>query len=279
MKERVTFTLERDILDKLDRNIDGVNVRNRSHAVELILRKNFSDQGIKKALILCGGKGTRLRPITYEIPKSLIPVQGRPLIEHIFDLLKKYGVRDVILSVGHMKEKIIKHVGDGFKFGVNVTYLEEDGPLGTAGPLRLGKNLLKETFIVSNGDELKDVNIQEMLELHKTKNALCTMALTTSNEPSLYGVAKLSGSRIVEYLEKPRERVSNLINAGFYIMEPEVIEMIPKGFSMLETDVFPKLAETGGFHGFPFSGQWFDTGNIERYEKAIKEWRPISNRA
>ena len=137
--------------------------------------------------------------------------------------------------------------------------------------------MLTESFIVSNGDELKDINIEEMYQLHKESNALVTIALTTVEDPSKYGVARLSGSKILEFVEKPKkeEAPSKLINSGFYIMEPEVIDLIPKGFSMLEKDVFPKLAKMGRLFGYPFSGQWFDTGNIERYEKALKEWKDI----
>jgi len=149
--------------------------------------------------------------------------------------------------------------------------------LGTAGPLKLAKDLLKKTFIVSNGDELKNINIEEMYKLHKDNKALATIALTTVNNPSVYGVARLSGSKILEFVEKPKkeEAPSNLINSGFYILEKEVIDYIPKGFSMLEKDVFPKLAKQGKLFGYPFSGQWFDTGNLERYEKAIKQWKDI----
>jgi NDP-sugar pyrophosphorylase family protein len=278
MKQRITLTLDRNLLKKIDQRIDGLNIRNRSHAIELILKKHLEPR-IKTAVILCGGKGTRLRPITYEIPKALIPVQGKPLIDHIFDLLKKYNIKDVVVSVGYLKEKIKQHLGDGFRFGINITYIEEDKPLGTAGPLKLFKKIKqpKEAFIVSNGDELKNIHIQKMFELHQSKHALATIALTTVKDPSLYGVARLDGSRILEFVEKPAKNKapSNLINAGFYILEPEVIDMIPDGFSMLEKNIFPKLAKQGKLFGFPFGGQWFDTGNIKRYEKAIKQWKQI----
>ena len=148
--------------------------------------------------------------------------------------------------------------------------------MGTAGPLKLAKKYLKDSFIVSNGDELKNINIPRMFRLHKRKNALATIALTTVDDPSNYGVARLDGSRIVEFVEKPSNPPSNLINAGFYILEPEVIDMIPNGFSMLEKDVFPKLAKMGRLRGFPFAGQWFDIGNIERYRIAEKKWEGIT---
>jgi len=124
--------------------------------------------------------------------------------------------------------------------------------------------------------ELKDINIPRMYRLHKRKGALATIALTTVDDPSHYGVARLDGSRIVEFVEKPTNPPSNLINAGFYIIEPEVIDMIPDGFAMLEKDVFPKLAKMGRLRGFPFAGQWFDIGNLERYELAKKKWKGIA---
>ena len=199
------------------------------------------------------------------------------MTEHIFDLLKKHGIRDIVLCVGHLKSKIKDYFGDGSNFGVNITYVEEDEPLGTAGPLKLAKKYLKGSFIVSNGDELKNINIPRMFRLHKRKDALATLALTTVEDPSHYGVARLDGSRIIEFVEKPKKEdaPSNLINAGFYIMEPEVIDMIPDGFSMLEKDVFPKLAKLGRLRGFPFAGQWFDIGTIERYKLAEKQWKGV----
>ncbi len=278
MKERVTLTIDKRILEKVDGIVDGLSVRNRSHAIELILSRYMNFRELKTALILCGGKGTRLRPITYEIPKALVPVHGKPLIEHLFDLLKKYGVNDIVLSVGHMKEKIISEKDSWSRLGLNISFVEEGKPLGTGGPLRLARNRLTKTFIVSNGDELKNINVIDMYESHKKNRALATIALTTVKDPSRYGVARLEGNRIIEFVEKPRKdkAPSNLINAGFYLLEPEVIDRIPKkGFSMLEKDVFPELAKKGRLFGFPFPGQWFDTGNLERYERALKEWKGI----
>lgn len=277
MKERITITLDSELIQQIDKRVDGNIIKNRSQQIELLLTKSLGTYRPEKAVILVGGKGTRLRPLTLNMPKCMMNVRGKTIAEHLFDLLKKYGTRDVILCVGYMKEKVKEHYGDGSKFGVNITYVEEDEPLGTAGPLKLAKKHLKDSFIVTNGDELKNINIPRMFRLHKRKNALATIALTTVMDPTNYGVAKLSGSRILEFVEKPKadEAPSNLINAGFYLLEPEVIDMIPDGFSMLEKDVFPKLAKQGRLRGFPFEGQWFDIGNMERYELAKKKWTGI----
>ncbi|MBU0898682.1 MAG: NTP transferase domain-containing protein [Nanoarchaeota archaeon] len=279
MKERVTLTLDKDLIEKIDNRVDGINIRNRSHAIELYLTRHFKEDRIKTAVVLCGGKGTRLRPITYEIPKVMMPVQGKMLIEHIFDLFKKHDINNIVLCVGYLKDKIKEQIGNGFKYGVNVTYVEEDDALGTAGPLKLmqqqGK-LPTEPFIVSNGDELKDMDLNAMYEVHKKSSNLATIALAAVDNPSSYGVARLTGNKILEFIEKPENPPSNFINAGLYILDPKIIELIPDGHSMLEKDVFPKLAKDNNLFGFPFDGQWFDTGTPERYEKAIKEWKPLS---
>lgn len=276
MKERITITLDKNVVSQIDKRIDGIDIKNRSQEIELLLAEALGTNIPSKAVLLVGGRGTRLRPLTDKIPKALLKVKGKTIIEHLFNLLKKYGIRDAILCTGYLRDKIKEYFGDGSKLGIDITYVEEIEPLGTAGPLKSARKYLKDSFIVSNGDELKNINIPRMFRLHKRKNALATIALTTVDEPSHYGVASLDGSRIVEFVEKPTHPPSNLINAGFYILEPKVIDMIPNGFSMLEKDVFPKLAQLGRLRGFPFAGQWFDIGNIERYKIAEKSWKGIS---
>lgn len=276
MKERITITLDRNLISQIDKRVDGVDIKNRSQEIEAILEDALGANIPSKAVLLVGGRGTRLRPLTDKTPKALLKVSEKTITEHLFDLLKKYGIRDVILCTGYLKEKISECFGDGSKFGVNISYVKEDKPLGTAGPLKLARRHLNDSFIASNGDELKNINIPRMFRLHKRKNALATIALTTVDDPSHYGVARLDGSRIIEFVEKPTNPPSNLINAGFYIIEPEVIDMIPDGFSMLEKDVFPKLAKMGRLRGFPFAGQWFDIGNIERYKIAEKKWKDVA---
>lgn len=273
MKERLTVTLEKDILSSIDKTIDGSHIKNRSHAIELLLLKAFAGNVPKKALILAGGKGTRLEPITHEIPKPLIPIKGKPILQHIIELLKKHNIREVILSVGYKKEKIKEYFGDGSKFGINIVYTEEDKSLGTAGAVKLARQYLNDTFIIINGDNLYDIDITDIYLFHKQNNAVATMALTSTKEPSAYGVVELKGNKIVDFSEKPKKTSSNFINSGFYIAEPAILDLIPEGFAMLEKDVFPKLARQGKLFGYPFSGQWFDITTLKDYDKAIKGWR------
>ena len=277
MKERISLTIDSSILEEIDRKIDGHRVKNRSHAVELTLMQSIGKDAPKTAVILAGGIGKRMMPLTLEMPKPLITIHDKTLLEHLFDLFKKYKIKNIILSIGYKRDKIKETIGNGKRFGVNVTYVEETKPLGTAGPLRKAKPYLNETFIVSNSDELKDFDLMDMYKFHKDNNSIATIALATIEDPSQYGVARLQGTKIIEFIEKPKKEnaPSNLINSGIYIFEPEVLNYIKPGYAMLETDVFPKLAKEGKLQGYAFSGQWLNTGTLEHYEKAIKEWKDI----
>ncbi|MEA3254619.1 MAG: sugar phosphate nucleotidyltransferase [Candidatus Altiarchaeota archaeon] len=276
MPEKLTVELDDNILKRIDLMIDGSKIKSRSQAVEHLISGVINRENVKKAFILAGGKGSRMRPFTYEVPKPLIQVQGKPLLQHILDLLRKYDVRDVILSTGYMGDKIREYFGNGSRFGVQISYVEETESLGTAGPLNLARDLLDETFLMFNGDILANIDLHDFINSHAKNDGIATLTLKPVRDPSRFGVAELRGDRILRFIEKPESSVkSRLINAGVYILEPEVIDYVPKGKAMMETDVFPKLAEEGRLYGYPFDGQWFDTGTYEAYEKAIKGWKGV----
>jgi len=275
-RERLTITLRKDLVKELDAMVDGIKVRNRSHAIEVVVSKVLESKRVRKAVILAGGKGTRMRPLTYEMPKPMIPLKGKPLVQHIIELCRKYEVREIIMSIGYMGDKIRDHFGDGSHLGVDIKYVNEDEELGTAGPLLLAKEHLTGPFLMFNGDVLSDIDLGDLISFHAEQNALATIALTQVQDTSSFGVARLKGHRIVGFVEKPKGgEDSKLINAGVYVLEPEVLDYIPKGKSMLERDVFPKLSDEGKLYGYPFDGQWFDTGTPEAYERAIKNWKGI----
>lgn len=275
MDEIVSLRLNKSILDKVDRLVDGKKIKSRNEALEKIICRTVNRENVKTAFILAGGKGTRMRPFTYEMPKPLIPVQGRPLLQHILDLLRKYEIRDIIISTGYMCDKIKEYFGNGSKFGLDITYVEEKEELGTAGALNLSKDLLKDTFVMFNGDILTDIDLHDFIDFHSKNDGLATIALTPVEDPTRFGVADLKGDRIMKFIEKPKSHISNLINAGVYVLEPEVVRYVPKGKAMMETDVFPRLAAEGKLYGYPYDGQWFDTGTHDSYEKAIKNWKKI----
>jgi len=230
-----------------------------------------------KAIILAGGEGTRLRPLTSEIPKGMVRIRGKTITEHVIGILKRAGITEIYLSVGYKKEMMKEFYGDGKKFGARLAYVEEDPPLGTAGPLivlnRLGQQL-KETFMMVNGDNLLDVDIREMLKFHLAHGALATIALTGVKDPKHFGVAMLDGDKITEFIEKPRRPPSNLVNSGYYLLEPEVFSIVArKERAMMERDVFPELARRGKLFGFRCEGAWFDTGTHERLREVEEKWR------
>lgn len=275
-RKKLTVTVKKELIKNIDKIVDGRKIRNRSHATEYLIEAGLGINKVKKAIILVGGEGTRLRPFTYELPKALLPIQGKPMVQHVIELLKSHGITEILLSIGYKGEQIKDYFGNGSKFGLDIKYIAEKTPLGTAGPLRLAKKYLTETFFIVWGDILSEIDLTDFMHFHKNNEGLATVALTNVDDPSRFGVAAMKGSKIIEFVEKPtkNEAPSNLINAGMAIIEPEVIDKyVPKeGKAMVEYDVYPRLAADGKLYGYPFQGQWLDTGTHEAYEKAIKEW-------
>jgi len=228
---------------------------------------------VMKAIVLAGGYATRLRPISYALPKLLFPVLGKPMISWTLDLLDNIGVDEVVLGVNYLADSLRAEVGSKYK-GMEIRYSLEDVPLGTAGPLKLAstKIRLDETFIAMNGDVIADVDLAKMLNHHKQTNASVTDALHEVKDPSRFGVVQLDDmGRVIRFVEKPktREAPSRLVNAGIYVIEPEVLQMIPDTRKVsLEREIFTLLARDGKLIGFPFSGYWFDIGDLSEYQKA-----------
>ncbi len=275
-RDRLTITLKLDVLKKLDQSIDGVHIRNRSHAIESILIQALSNK-INQAVILAGGQGVKLRPLTYEIPKALIPVAGQPILEYLIKLLRDADVYQIILATGHLGEKIKDHFGNGSKFGVQIAYSPETKPLGTGGALLNTRKLLKKSpFLVVHGDILADMNLSELIAFHNQEQVVGTIALTTSPELSDYGMVALRGSKIVHFVEKPKkkDRISQLINSGIYVFEQQIFDYLGDSPYALLEDTFPRLAKEKKLAGFAFEGKWFDVTTAKNYEQAIKSWRP-----
>ncbi len=275
-RSRLTITLKKDIIKKLDEYIDGSRIRNRSHAIEYVLAKNFSPK-IKQALILAGGQGAKMRPFTYEMPKGMIPVNNRAVLEYTIENLRRFDVRDLIISIGHQGQKIKQYFGDGSKFGVKIQYIEQGKfQNGTAQPILQAKKIIgQKPFFVYYGDVLASIDLDDMSDFHLSNNGLVTMALTSVSRSADWGVVRLQGSRVYSYLEKPDQRkdLSNVINAGVYIFDPKIFDYLKPTMKRFEREVLPILVEQNKLYGYLFAGQWFDVGNPESYEKAIKHWR------
>lgn len=223
-----------------------------------------------KAIILVGGEGTRLRPMTCNCPKPMIPVANKPFLVHVFDYLKMHGITDIILSMGYRSEVIENYFGDGSDFGINLIYVLEDKPLGTAGAAKNAEKYLDGTCFIFNGDILTDLDLNEMLKYHREKEAKVTIALTPVEDPTQYGlVERTTDGRIERFIEKPSwDRVTtNMINAGTYIVEPDVFRYVPPAVNYsFEHGLFLVLLQTSDpMYAYPSNAYWIDIGTPSKY--------------
>ena len=232
------------------------------HFVDFDIKMN---DPISQAVIMVGGKGTRLRPLTDHRPKPLLPVLGVPCVEYVIRRLVESGVKEIIMACGYKSEDMVRSIGDGSRFGISIEFSYEDEPAGTAGSVKLLEDRLQETFLVASGDVLADVDLVAMGKAHRENDATVTMALTTVDKPTEFGIVGLDEQgRIYRFLEKPslEEVFSNLINAGIYILEREVLKRVPQGeFYDFSRNLFPDLMSNGfRLQGHVLQGFWKDIG-------------------
>lgn len=225
-----------------------------------------------RAIILAGGKGTRLRPITLYTPKPIVPIANRPLLAYQLELLKRAGVRDVIISLSYQPQRIEHSFIDGSDYDVNISYAIEASPQGTAGAYRNAASD-RETTLVLNGDIITDVDLGEVISFHRERGAAATIVLAPAPDPTEYGMVEADDQgRIIRFLEKPKpeEVSSNTVNAGIYVLEPKVLDYIPEGEPFtFEYGVFPKMRERGEpLYGYLWRGYWCDVGTPASYLRA-----------
>jgi len=221
---------------------------------------------------MAGGKGTRLRPLTCDRPKPMVPVVNRPMLEHVIDLLKLHGFCDILATLYYMPEVIMDYFGQGERFGVSMDYAVEDTPLGTAGSVKACEHLLDSTFLVISGDALTDINLTEAVEFHKAKGAIATIVLTRVTSPLEYGVVITDDDgRITRFLEKPSwsEVFSDTVNTGIYVLEPDVLRLFDPGVEFdFSKNLFPLILKKGlPLFGYVAQGYWSDVGNIDQYRQ------------
>jgi mannose-1-phosphate guanylyltransferase/phosphomannomutase len=225
---------------------------------------------LMKAVIMAGGEGSRLRPLTCNRPKPMVPIVNKPVMEHIIELLKKYGIRDIAVTLQYMPEIIKDYFNDGSEFGVNLKYFTEDVPLGTAGSVKNAEDFLDETFIVISGDAITDINLEKALIYHKEKSAMATLVLKRVECPIEYGVVVVDSlGKINRFLEKPSwgEVFSDTVNTGIYVLSPEVLKFIkPDQMFDFSKDLFPMLLKQNmPMYGFVTEDYWCDIGDLEAY--------------
>ncbi len=224
-----------------------------------------------KAVILAGGFGTRLKERVSDVPKPMASIAGKPFLEHQLNFLREQGVREIILTVHHMADKIKSYFGNGLRCAVDITYSEEETPLGTAGAIKKASKFLDDTFLVLNGDSYSKINLERFLEFHKSKLSKASMSLTSLEDIAHYGSVELDGSKIKGFSEKSAEK-RGLINTGIYIFEPVILDSIePEKNVSLEKEIFPRLAKEGKLYGYVYEGYFMDIGRPETYDKFRKD--------
>ena len=251
-------------------------VDDEQHVLDLVTRNEFlaDSETPSNAVIMAGGLGARMSPLTDYIPKPMLPIGDKPLMERIIDQLKVVGITQVNLAVHYKAEKISEYFGDGTDFGVEINYVSEDTPLGTAGALGL-LEVPQGTTLIMNGDILTNVNFHTMVAYHKENDADLTMAVQKYDVHVPYGVIESDGAIVTRVIEKPE--LNYFVNAGIYLVEPIVFNQIPRGQPFDMTDLVQKLLENGDtVSAFPIHEYWIDIGNRSDYQKAqedIKSWK------
>src|SRR4051794_1209071 len=227
-----------------------------------------------RAVVMAGGEGSRLRPMTANLPKPLLPVANRPVMEHVLRLLKRHGHTETIVTVQFLASLVRNYFGDGDELGMSLQYATEETPLGTAGSVKNAEDALRdEPFLVISGDALTDIDLTEMMKFHRDRGALVTIGLKRVPDPLEFGIIIVDDEgRVERFLEKPTwgQVFSDTVNTGIYVMEPEVLAEVARGESVdWSGDVFPKLLAAGApLYGYVADGYWEDVGTHESYLRA-----------
>jgi NDP-sugar pyrophosphorylase family protein len=225
-----------------------------------------------KAVILAGGAGTRMRPLTYVLPKSLLPIGGKPLLERTIQYLNSYGISEFVVCVAYLKKQIMEALGNGSELGVKINYAESDVPLGTGGQLKTAEEFIDTTFLAMNGDIVTSLNVGNLFNDQKTKGGIGTIAVKKFDVKIPYGYITVGRDAVIQkFDEKPT--LSFLANAGVYCFERAIFDYIPDGAtSSLETDIFPKLITSGEkLNSYYEEAYWADVGSMVDFERVNDE--------
>lgn len=223
-----------------------------------------------KALLLAGGKGTRLYPLTHSIPKPMVPILNKPLLERTIEYIKGYGIDEIVMSLCYQPERIMNYFGDGSKYGVRIYYCIEESPLGTGGAIKNAEKYLDDTSLIFNSDIITDIDLQKLIDYHRYKKAGVTIALTRVDNPSAYGLVETDAEgRITAFKEKPKpeEITTDFINAGIYVFEKKILDFIPAGREVsVEREVYPNLLSAGvKMYAYKNDNYWIDIGTPHKY--------------
>jgi len=270
-RDRITITIRRDVLERLDAIIDGDKIRNRSNAIETIVLKELRSLPLNTAVILAGDSSIKIN--NRSILKPLLQLGKKTLIEQNIEYLKKFGIKELILAVGKLSGGQLKeHLGDGSRFGIKIFYFQSTA--GSAEILQKAKTRLHSTFLLANGDILLEtIDLEDMYRFHKKNQAAATIAVATSLDPSRLGSIFVKGNTINNFKEKAagESDQSNLINGGVYLFEPKALEQVRPTEVSLEKNLFPRLSKTGKLGGYQIGKNWVHLHDREHYQDYIKK--------
>ncbi len=270
-KHRTSIEFPEDLWRQLSGRISAR--RRTAFIIEAVRDKLIRES--MRCLILCGGFGVGMGPLSKSIPKAMMPVGYKPLLEHIICKLRDQGFHYFILAVSHLSEHIMRYFGDGGSLGVKIDYSLEKFPLGTAGAIKNAGSKLNGRFLVVYGDILfNGLNISGLLGFHEEKNAIATMVLARVEDASRFGLVSVDDhGRVIAFREKPKQPVPGFVNTGIYVFEPQILDYIPAlTYCSLEEHVFPALIEKEKLYAYPYNGYWVDIGSPEDYEQAWKDY-------
>lgn len=252
MKEKISVTISTGLIKQADSLIDGITVRNRSQALESLLRKGLAERSVDCAVILAGGD---LKELEFgDTYKPLVSIEGAPILVNAVRKMKEVGVTKIVIAAGKLTDKLFALVGDGSEYGVNIVYVK-DKEAGTSGAVRAASRYIEGPFFVILADIFFDFDLEKMIKFHKTSREIATMAVSVTPLGKSKDSIEITGNRITEFKYNTESPKTHHVNAGIYLFEKDVLDSIPKKGS-LEKHVLPQLAKEGNLSGFVFSGNW-----------------------
>jgi len=261
-KSRLTITLPKDLLSKIDSNIDGCDIRNRSHAIESLIRQSLKNP-IETAIILAGSKTPSKTP-------TLKLINGKSAIVHTIEKIVESGINNILICAGSHNQQIKKIIKDGSSLNANIKYISETTPLGTGGAIKKAQKYIKgESFLVIHGDIVTELNLNTFISFHTQENTLATIAVKPRKTEMSYGKVLIEGNQITDFFEKTESKGIDIINAGIYIFKSNIFSFIKPGKSKLETDIFPLLAKQEQLTAYIFQGMWYDISKPINYKSAL----------
>lgn len=276
MKHRTTIEFPQELWNELKSTVPP---RGKSRFIIEAVKEKLSRDSLH-VLVLCGGEGTRMRPLTLTMPKPMLPLGYKPMLEHTLTFFKEQGFYHFIFAIGYLGESIVKYFGDGSKWDSDIEYSTEEKALGTGGAVKNAERYVNSTFIVTNGDVVfGNLDVRDVLEFHKEKDSLATIVLWKAEDASRFGLVEVGDDgRLENFIEKPRYPKPGWINAGLYVLEPEIFSYVPRGEKVsMESDIFPKILDEKRLYGYNYSGYWADIGIPEDYEEVSRDF--LTNKA